>query len=115
MTSRICDLLISNVIFSIILNLFSRMSLLHMKQLKDIIWREHERLVKMDTKFNDSDVKLICRDGELCYSRILFYMMEPTFKSLLVEECMGEDLVIIVPSISESVNGKLPNIFNDCF
>ena len=86
-----------------------------MKQLKDIIWREHERLVKMDTKFNDSDVKLICRDGELCYSRILFYMMEPTFKSLLVEECMGEDLVIIVPSISESVNGKLPNIFNDCF
>ena len=78
----------------------------NMKQLSDIIRREHERLVKVDTKLIESDVKLICSDGELCYSRIRFFLMEPTYKSLLLEECMREDLVIIIPSkgVNEVVN-----------
>ena len=62
--------------------------------------------MKMDIKLIESDVKLICSDGELCYSRILFFLMEPTYKSLLLEECMREDLVIIIPStsVNEVVN-----------
>ena len=93
------DILILNVMFSIILNLFFRMSMHQMQQLSEIIMGEHDRLLKMDTKLIESDVKLICSDGELFYSRILFYLMEPKYKSLLVEDCT-EDLVIINPSMS---------------
>lgn len=35
----------------------------NMKQLSNIIRREHERLVKMDIKLIESDVKLICSDA----------------------------------------------------
>ena len=70
-----------------------------MSQTSDIILREHERLVKLETKCIESDVKIICQDGELWYSRILLYLMEPQFKLLLLDQSKEEYIVIINPSI----------------
>ena len=72
----------------------------HSPNVSEIILREHERLVKAEKKCSGSDVKLICRDGELWYSRILFYFMQPSYKLLLLDEYLGDDLVIFIPSIS---------------
>ena len=71
-----------------------------MSQTSDIILREHERLVSLKTKCVDSDVKIICQDGAIRYSRILYYLMEPQYKLLLLDQCLEEEIVIIKPSVS---------------
>ena len=82
------------------------------QKVSEIILREHERLMKAGKKCSGSDVKLICRDGELWYSRILFYFMQPSYKLLLLDEYLGDDLVIIVPSISVD---EVLNFYEECF
>ena len=84
----------------------------HSPKVSEIIMREHERLVKAEKKCSGSDVKLICRDGELWYSRILFYFMQPSYKLLLLDEYLGDELVIIVPSISVD---EVLNFYEECF
>lgn len=71
-----------------------------MSPTSDIILREHKRLVRLKTECIESDVKIICQDGEIRYSRILFYLMEPQYKLLLLDKCLEEEIVIINPSIS---------------
>ena len=71
-----------------------------MSQTSDIILREHERLVSLKTKCVDSDVKIICQDGAIRYSRILYYLMEPQYKLLLLDQSLEEEIVIINPSMS---------------
>ena len=71
-----------------------------MSQTSDIILGEHKRLVMLKTKCIESDVKIICKDGELWYTRILFYLMEPQYKGLLLDQSLEEDIVIINPSLS---------------
>ena len=45
--------------------------------ISDTIIQEHERLLKtrIEDITSDNDVKIICEDGEVWYSRILLYLM----------------------------------------
>ena len=66
------------------------------------------------------DFKLVFIDGTLWYTRLLYYIKNPTFKSILEDTC--DDMVIISASeklkdssfydwlLEEEVNNRLDNI-----
>ena len=65
--------------------------------ISDTIIQEHERLLKtkIEDINSDNDVKIICEDGEVWYSRILLYLMNQQYKTLLLECCPVSEVVII--------------------
>ena len=49
----------------------------------------------------DCDIKVICKDGDIHYSKLLFYFMQPDLRSVLRDcDCENDILVIFYPSLS---------------
>ena len=62
--------------------------------LYEVVKNEHRKYVS-ELKYHCSqDVKIICSDGEIWCSKILLYLMEPSLKTLLLEEG-NSDCVIL--------------------
>ena len=74
----------------------------------DLIMKEHQRVIQNQNKL-ECDIKIICKDGDILYTKLLLYLMEPTLKCALIDRDdpdIKSPRVIIFPSqcINDIVN-----------
>ena len=66
----------------------------------DLIVDEHKKFCsdidKSCSRTESCDLKLVFKDGTLWYTKLLYYIKNPTFKSILEDTC--DDMVIILAS-----------------
>ena len=65
---------------------------------QDLLLREHHRVLDNRDK-SDCDIKVICQDGDIYYTRLLFFFMQPDLRYIL-KDCEDDMLVIFYPSLS---------------
>ena len=67
---------------------------MHKINLREVVTKEHHECVSKIRHQCSQDVKIICFDGEIWCSKILMYVMEPSLKTVLLEEGDSECVII---------------------
>ena len=66
-------------------------------RLREVIIREHRDCINSLSRQSFQDVKIICQNGEILYSKLLLFLIEPSLKAVLLEDG-SKNSVIIYPS-----------------
>ena len=65
----------------------------------ELIIEEHNRVINNPDK-SACDVKVICKDGYIFYTKILLYFMQPSLKCILEDQSNDNELIVIIhPSV----------------
>ena len=64
---------------------------------RNLVVREHDRVIKNCDK-TECNIQVICKDGVIHYTKLLFFFMQPDLRSVL-KDYENEPLVIFYPSL----------------